>query len=112
MRLKFHILIFIVGVALSLLSLWTLRGCGHYFETGLFWLLSYSEILPHQLGRGGFAINTIFHGLSLVFGTWLVSLALRRVLNPAQSKLASVAAALVIYILLMFVLFPIRECTL
>ena len=109
MSLKFHGLLFFVGVAISSVSLWTLRGCGRYFQMGIFWLLAYSW---PQLGRGSFVINAIFHGLSLVLVAWLIDLGLRRAMNPAQSKLASVGIALVVYCLLLFVLFPVRECTL
>lgn len=76
---------------------------------GLFWFLAYS--LPQQLGKGAFVINAVFHGLSLLLGTWLIDLGLRRIMNPAQSKLASAGAALVVYCLLLFVRFPIREYT-
>jgi hypothetical protein len=108
MSVRFHGLIFFVGVAISAASLWTLHGCGRYFQTGLYWLLVYSW---PQLGRGAFVINAVFHGLSLVLATWLIDLGLRRVMNPSQSKMASVALALVAYCVLLFMLFPIRECT-
>jgi hypothetical protein len=109
MGIRFQGLVFLVGVVISAISLVTSRGCGRLFETGLFWLLAYSW--GPQLGRGTFVINAVFHGLSLVLLTWLIDLRLRRVTNPARSKLSSAAVALVLYCLLMFVFFPIRECT-
>jgi hypothetical protein len=107
MGMRFHGLVFLVGVAISAMSLGNLRGCGRLFQTGLFWLLAYSW---PQLGRGGFVINAVFHGLSLVLATWLIDLVLRRIINPGQSKLASAGVALVVYCLLLFVFFPMREC--
>jgi hypothetical protein len=62
--------------------------------------------------RAAFAINAVFHGLSLVLAAWVIDLGLRRVMNPAQSKPTSACVALVLYCLLLFVLFPIRECAL
>lgn len=109
MGIKFHSAVFFTGIVISAFSLWTLRGCGRYFQMGLFWFLAYSW--PQQLGRGAFVINALFHGLSLVLATWLVDLVLRRIINPAQSKLTSAGVAFVLYCLLLFVLFPIRECT-
>lgn len=106
---KSYGLLFVVGLAISGISLWTLSGCGRYFQMGLFWFLAYSW--PQQLGKGAFVINAVFHGLSLVLLAWLAHLGLRRVMSPAQSKLASVGLAVAVYSLLLFVLFPIRECT-
>ena len=108
--IKFHGVLFFVGIVISAFSLWTLRGCGRYFQMGLYWFLAYSW--PQQLGRGAFVINAVFHGLSLVLASWLIDLGLRHIINPAQSKLASVGVALVLYCVLLFALFPIKDCTL
>jgi len=110
MGIRFHTMLFFVGLVISGVSLMTLRGCGRYFQMGLYWLLAYS--LPQQLGRGAFVINGVFHGLSLVFASWLINLGLKHIISPAQSKLASASVALALYCMLLFVLFPIRECTL
>jgi len=111
--IRFYALVFLVGAVISALSLCTLTGCGRSFQTGLYWVLVYSW--PQRLFafmRVAFVINTVFHGLSLVLATWLINLALTRMTNPVQSKLASVGVALVGYCLLLFVLFPMRECAL
>jgi len=105
---RFYGLIFILGVVISVISLLALSGCGSYFQMGLFWFLAYSW---QQLGRGAFVISAVFHGLSLVLFTWFIDLGLRRVMTPARSKLTSAGVALVVYCLLLFVLFPMRECT-
>jgi len=107
MGIRFLGLVFLAGVAISAISLGTLRGCGRLFQMGLFWILAYSWPL---LGRGAFVINGAFHGLSLVLATWLFDLGLRRIIDPAQSKLASAGMALVVYCLLLFVFLPIPEC--
>lgn len=95
------------------MGLGSLSGCGREFQMGLYWILVYSW--PPRLFafmRAAFAINAVFHGLSLVLISWLIDLGLRRIINPTQSKLASAAVALVVYCLLLFVLFPMRECAL
>jgi hypothetical protein len=108
MSIKFCAGLFFAGLAISGISLWTVRGCGRYFQTGLFWFLAY--FLP-QLGRGAFIVNAIFHGLSLVLMVRLVHSGLGRATSPTWSKLASTVVALIVYCLFMFVLFPIQECT-
>lgn len=108
MTVKFYSVVFFIGIVLSTISLATLRGCGRYFEMGLFWLLALSW---QWLGRAAFVINVMFHGFCLVFITWLTHLCLRRLMGPTQSRLASAGVGLVAYCLLLFVLFPIRECT-
>ena len=105
---RFQVAVLLVGIAISAVGLWTLRGCGSYFQTGLFWFLAYA--LP-QLGKGAFIINALFHGFVLLLFTRLFHMALKRWTNPVLSGLASKGLALVAYCLLLFVLFPIRECT-
>src|ERR1700730_13303433 len=104
--MRFHGFVFLVGVAISALSLRS-AGCGRLFQTGLFWMLAYSW---PQLGRGAFVINAVFHRLSLVLLTCRIGLGLRLVTNSIRRKVSSATVALVLYCLLLWVFFPIREC--
>jgi hypothetical protein len=107
MGIKFQSLVFFIGILISSISLWTLNGCGRSFQMALFWILAYSW---PQVGRGSFLINILFHGIFLVLATWLLDVGLRRIMDPARSKFASAAVALLLYCLLLFVLFPMQEC--
>jgi hypothetical protein len=103
---------FVVGVFVSAIGMHYLNGCGHLFQTGLYLLLAY--LLPHQFAAYTYlplVVNSLFHGAVFTAMIWVGNiLAARGLQGSPIAKRGLIFGILVLYCMLQFLLFPIREC--
>ncbi len=103
---------FVVGAFVSAIGIHFVNGCGHLFQAGLYLFLAYS--LPHQFAAYTYlplVVNSLFHGAVFAAMIWIGNiLTVRWFQGSLIAKLGLILAMSVLYCMLQFLLFPIREC--
>ena len=103
---------FVVGVFVSVVGMRYVNGCGHLFQTGLYLMLAYS--LPHQFAAYRYfplVVNSLFHGVVFTAMIWVGRiLATHWLQDSLVAKRGVMIGILILYCMLQFLLFPIREC--
>jgi hypothetical protein len=118
MSLRMLIPPFFAGVMISLLSMViSVYPCGAFLQTAprlLSWTaisrLSSDEFANSHIFLA-FGLSALFHGILCLAGVWLLDFIARRAgVNPQRAKPAVLMIVPVVYAMLVFLAWPVKDC--